>query len=84
MIFLIEYDRAQGTLVQMSSFPSSQSKAASDARLALEMERMSAGKEREIVILEAASEEQLRKTHRRYFESISSLAQSNLAGLKPT
>jgi hypothetical protein len=74
MIFLIEYDRALGTLVQLKVFADEDITTATDARLELELEQMRAKVEHEIVILEAESEQQLRKTHRRYFESISTLA----------
>jgi len=74
MIFLIEYDRALGTLVQLKVFADEDITTANNARLELELEQMRAKIEHEIVILEAESEQQLRKTHRRYFESISALA----------
>ena len=77
MIFLIEYDRTHGTLLQLKRFAPEESVEANQARLGLELERMGAGLEREIVILEAVSEAQLRKTHRRYFESINSLVDPN-------
>lgn len=74
MIFLIEYDRAIGKLVQLKVFSDEDITIATDARLELELEQMQSSNEHEIVILEAESERQLRKTHRRYFESISALA----------
>ncbi len=74
MIFLIEYDRALGKLVQLKEFSADDLAAATSARLVLELEQMQSKYEHEIVILEAESEQQLRKTHRRYFESISALA----------
>jgi hypothetical protein len=74
MIFLIEYDRALGTLVQLKVFADDDITTATDARLELELAQMRSKDEHEIVILEAESEHQLRKTHRRYFESISALA----------
>jgi ribosomal protein L4 len=77
MIFLIEYDRALGKLVRLREFAADESATATSARLVLELEQMLSKDEREIVILEAESEEQLRKTHRRYFETISVLANPN-------
>jgi hypothetical protein len=74
MIFLIEYDRALGKLVQIKEFSADDFAAAASARLVLELKQMQSKYEHEIVILEAESEQQLRKTHRRYFESISALA----------
>ena len=43
-------------------------------RLDLEIELLRRGQVREVVLLEAASEEALRKTHRRYFEDLATLA----------
>jgi len=40
----------------------------------LELELHRQGVEREIVLLEAQSEDALRRTHRRYFESLEDLA----------
>lgn len=74
MIFLIEYNRALGKLLQIKEFSADDPAAAASARLVLELEQMRSKEEHEIVILEAESEHQLRKTHRRYFESISALA----------
>ena len=74
MIFLIEYDRKSGSLVQLQPFESADAASARSARAALELERMKTSLEREIVILDAESEADLRKTHRRYFELIGTLA----------
>ena len=74
MIFLIEYDRHSGKLVQVQPFKDADANAARSARTALELERMATNLEREIVILDAESEADLRKTHRRYFEPIGTLA----------
>ena len=74
MIFLIEYDPAQGTILQLKEFLSDALSEANTSRLSLELERMQSNVRSEIVILEADSEEHLRKTHRRYFEPIGTLA----------
>ena len=74
MIFLIEYDRSRGALVQLSGFQPDEAAAANSSRLKLELERMRSKIGHEIVILEAESEDHLRKTHRRYFEQIDTLA----------
>jgi hypothetical protein len=76
MIFLIEYDRARGEIVTFKTFDNSERQIAEDARLELELELNRLGTEREVVILEAASEEALRRTHRRYFEDLSELVNS--------
>jgi hypothetical protein len=76
MIFLIEYDRGQGRIVTFKAFDDSDRQQAEDFRLQLELELNRLGSEREVVLLEAASEEALRRTHRRYFEDLSELVNS--------
>ncbi len=76
MIYLIEYDCARGEIVTFKSFDDSKRQDAEDARLDLELELNRLGTEREVVILEAATEEALRRTHRRYFENLSELINS--------
>jgi hypothetical protein len=74
MIFLIEYDRSSGFLVGVQPFVVTDLEKAQKARLNLELDRAASSLDREIVILEAESEAQLRRTHRRYFEPLSVLA----------
>ena len=74
MIFLIEYDRKRGAIVKMETFDSSEQSKARDAQLQLELDLNHQGTEHEVVLLDAASEAALRRTHRRYFESLSELA----------
>ncbi len=76
MIFLIEYDRNRGEIVTFRTFNDSERQNAEDSRLELELELSRLGTEREVVILEAATEEALRRTHRRYFENLSELVNS--------
>ncbi|HEX8634743.1 MAG TPA: hypothetical protein VF703_11400 [Pyrinomonadaceae bacterium] len=76
MIFLIEYDRPRGELVTFKSFDDSERRNAEDARLDMELELNHLGTEHEVVILEAATEDALRRTHRRYFENLSELVNS--------
>ena len=73
MVFLIEYDRSRGRLVTFRKFDDSERKKAEDTRLQLEIELNRLGTEREVVILEAATEEGLRRTHHRYFEDLAEL-----------
>jgi len=76
MIFLIEYDRPTGTLVQFRKFQDSERQSAQEARLELEL-RLSRERdqhEREVVILEALDEETIRSTHGRYFKGLAELA----------
>ncbi|MDQ3133757.1 MAG: hypothetical protein M3Q76_03000 [Acidobacteriota bacterium] len=76
MIFLIEYDRARGEIVTFRTFNNSERQNAEDARLEMELELNRLGTEREVVLLEAATEEALRRTHRRYFEDLAELVNS--------
>lgn len=74
MLFLIEYDRRRGLICSLRHWGDTDRLEASRARLELELKLRSAGTEHEVVVLEAATEEALRKTHRRYFESVADLA----------
>lgn len=73
MLFLIEYDRNQGRIVTFTEFEDSERKNAEHSRLELELELNRLGIEREVVLLEASTEEALRRTHRRYFEDLAEL-----------
>jgi hypothetical protein len=73
MIFLIEYDRSRGQLVTFESFGDSGRKRAEEARLQLELDLNLKGTDNEVVLLEASTEEALRRTHRRYFETLTEL-----------
>ena len=74
MIFLINYDRGRGTLVEIRRFADSERDRASRERIDLEVMLAKAGIVREVVLLQAASEDALRKTHRRYFENLRQLS----------
>lgn len=82
MIFLIEYDRKDGQIIKFEKFSDADQQKARDTRLKLELDLLRAGIEHEVVILEAASEEALRKTHRRYFENLSELVASAATGIE--
>ncbi len=75
MIFLIEYNRRRGELVTFKRFADADRQLASDERLELELDLHRRGVENEVVILEASSEAVVRRTHRRYFEDLASLAE---------
>ncbi len=77
MLFLIEYDRSRGAVIKMTTFPDTKRQEAEDARLNLELKLNRQGIQKEVVLLEAASEEALRLTHRRYFEDLVDLAKSS-------
>ncbi len=79
MLFLVEYDRSKGSLSQIIAYADSERDLADRARLSLELSLHRKGIKREVVLLEAASEEALRKTHRRYFEDLAELARLALS-----
>jgi hypothetical protein len=74
MIFLIEYDRRRGKIATFRRFRDSERDAAIRARLALELRRRTRKTAPEIVLLEAETEQALRRTHRRYFETVREIA----------
>lgn len=80
MIYLIEYDRKAGTLVQAREFPKSDRSDAEDFRLELEIQLLESSVSREVVLLEASSMDELRRTHRRYFERLEDLVNAPDAG----
>jgi hypothetical protein len=73
MIFLIEYNRNRGQIITFKTFDDTERQEAKDARLKMELELNQLETEHEVVLLEAATEEALRRTHRRYFENLSEL-----------
>ena len=70
MIFLIEYDRSEGQIVTFRNFDSLQRREAEDVRLQIEVDDNGKELDREVVLLEAESENALRLTHRRDFEDL--------------
>ena len=74
MLFLIEYERCSSRLVTFRSFDQGARESAGNERLGIELELNRQGVEREVVLLEAETEEALRRTHRRYFEDLAELA----------
>ncbi len=73
MFFLIEYDRGKGKIVSLTTFDNSERLKAQDSRLALELSLHGRGIEREVVLLDGASEDAVRLTHARYFEDLEQL-----------
>jgi len=73
MRFLIEYDRSRGEIVSFKEFDDNHSHLAEQSRLDMELDLHRRGVEREVVLLEAETEEALRRTHRRYFEDLAQL-----------
>ena len=80
MLFLVEYDRSLGSVAEITAFDDSERELAENARLTLELKLHRQGINKEVVLLEASSEEALRLTHRRYFEDLAELARSSASG----
>ncbi|MEZ5463145.1 hypothetical protein [Dokdonella sp.] len=80
MIFLIEYDRASGSIASLKEFEDGEGELAAKERLELEISLMNNGVVREVVLLQAGSIKALRVTHNRYFKNVAELAEdgSNL------
>jgi hypothetical protein len=76
MIFLIRYDRPAGRIVTFEVFEDSDRRRADDARLEIEFEINEKGVDHEVILLQAASEEAVRRTHRRYFQTLADIARS--------
>ncbi len=76
MLFLIDCDRNRGRIITFKTFDCSERQEAKDARLEMELELNRLGTEREVGLLEAATEDALRRTHRRYFEDLAELVNS--------
>lgn len=73
MIFLIEYDRPEGKIVRFETFEDTERSRAEASRLERELSLHRQGINREVVLLQATSEPALRRTHRRYFETLGSI-----------
>ena len=84
MIFLIEYHRAEGRIVTFKTFADSDRSMAERTRLQIELELNRKHIDHEIVLLQAATEEALRRTHRRYFENPSQLLSTSSRDDEPT
>jgi hypothetical protein len=70
MIFLIEYNQGEGRIVTIRNFDDSQLREAEDSRLEIELALNRNGINHEVVLMDAACEVDLRRTHRRYFEDL--------------
>jgi hypothetical protein len=82
VIFLVEYDRKKGRLLHLREFEDDHRLEAEDARLDLELSLRRASLDREVVLLEAASVDALKKTHKRYFEDLHGLLVAQTASAK--
>lgn len=72
MLFLLTYDRSSGRLIDLKRFNDAERVRALEERFARELQERSRP-EREIVLLSADSETDLRTTHARYFNSLTEL-----------
>lgn len=73
MYFIVEYNRAGGELCNIRTYDTTDVARAQDDRLRVEIDHLRAGRDIEVVLLEAANEQSLRMTHRRYFEGLRDL-----------
>lgn len=80
MIFIIDYDRARGQLAHIEVFADTERHEAEDKRLVTELTHHRKGVKHEVVLLQAANEQALRETHRRYFADITTLIGSQSRG----
>ncbi|MBI2360556.1 MAG: hypothetical protein HYV04_16910 [Deltaproteobacteria bacterium] len=80
MIFLIEYNRPEGRIITLKRFKDSERLKAENSRLEIELDLNRRGVDHEVVVLEAATEHAVRRTHRRYFEDLSQLRKSASGG----
>jgi hypothetical protein len=64
-------------IVTSRNFDGSQRREAEDLRLDIELELYRKGIEHEVVLLKAANEDAVRRTHRRYFESLTEILRSS-------
>lgn len=76
MIFLIEYNRPEGRIVTFKTFTDSDRSLANQTRHELELDLNRKGIDHEVVILQAGSEDAIRRTHRRYFEDAEQILKS--------
>ena len=67
MIYLIEYNRPEGRLVTFKVFAKSEQSKAQELRLEIELDLNFRKIDHEVVLLDAANEAALRRTHGRYF-----------------
>jgi hypothetical protein len=73
MIFLIRYNRKKGKIITIHNYLDTNKQIAEKERLDLELLQNRNGIDDEIVLLEANNENDLRQTHRRYFENINEI-----------
>lgn len=80
MIFLVHYDRKQGKLVSMAAYTDRDRLEASKAKMELEISLLGSTGVNEVVLLEAATEDDLKGSHSRYFKTLEQLKSSDGKG----
>ena len=75
MIFLIEFNRSAGKIVRFQTFAESDKREAEQIRFGIELDLNRKGIKHDVILLDAESEEGLRRTHRRYFENFKQLTE---------
>lgn len=73
MLFLIQYNRKLGHIVNIKSFEDIKRQVAENTKLDMEIKLSRVDNIDEIVLLEASNEDALRITHGRYFDNIKEL-----------
>lgn len=81
MIFLVEYKRTSNDPAKLTEFANDRIEEAQNKRLELELAALARGEDVEIVLLEAQNQAAIRKTHRRYFESLEQFIRAPLLGV---
>ncbi len=76
MLFLIEYNRSEGRIVTFKNFDDAERSKAEQSRLEIELDLNQRKINHEVVLLDAADEDALRRTHRRYFEDLAQMVNS--------
>jgi hypothetical protein len=76
MIFLIDYEPKTGLRREFKTFPDSERAEAQRQRLEIELGLNGERESREVVLLEAADEQALRRTHQRYFQTAEEIVDS--------
>jgi hypothetical protein len=79
MIFLIDYEPKTGLRREFKTFPDSERAEAQRQRLEIELGLNGERESREVVLLEAADEQALRRTHQRYFQTAEEIVDSMFA-----
>ena len=76
MFYLIEYNRPEGRLVTFKVFAESERSKAEELRLEIELDLNRKKIDHEVVLLDAASEAALHRTHGRYFKDLRQILES--------